>query len=80
MVKAGTGRNGWQVGSEQCTKVVHPKTGLSQDCAQGAAIEFLVVRNHDLRERVVAPQDDMGAVLAFLVEAHLGKCFDAIAA
>lgn len=68
------------MGSEQYTKVVHPKAGLSKECAQGAAIELLVVRNHELRERVIASQDNMGAVLAFLVEADPGKRFDAVAA
>jgi hypothetical protein len=70
--------DGW--GSEQCVKVIHTKVGLSQDCAQRAAIEFLMVRNHELREGIVAPQDDMGAVLAFLVETDFGKRPDAVAA
>jgi len=40
----------------------------------------IVFGDYELGEGVIAPQDDMGTVLAFLVEADFGECLDAIAA
>lgn len=67
-------------GLQQRVELVHAEIGLPQDCAQRATIELFVFGDYELGEEVIAPQDDMGAVLAFLVEADFGECLDAIAA
>ena len=65
---------------QQRVEFIHAEIGLPQDRAQRTPIELLVVWDYELRERVVAPQNDMGAVLALLVEAGFGERFDAVAA
>ena len=53
---------------------------MPQDCAQRATIEFFVFGDYELGEGVIAPQDDVGSVLAFLVEADFGECLYAVSA
>jgi hypothetical protein len=67
-------------GLQQCVEFVHAEIGLPQDCAQRATIEFFVFGDYELGEGVIAPQDDVGSVLAFLVEADFGECLYAVSA
>ena len=36
-------------------------------------IQLFVIRNHNLSERVISPQDDVAAMLAFQVEADFAQ-------
>ena len=65
---------------QQCVELVHAEIGLPQDCAQRTAIELFVVGDYELSEGIIPPQDDVGAVLAFLVKADFGERLDAVVA
>lgn len=46
-----------------------------QDGTQGASIKFFMVRNYQLSKRLIAAQDDMAAVLTFLVKTNFSQGF-----
>lgn len=64
---------------EQLVEVLDTEVGLTQDCAKRPPVEFFVVGNDQLGKRIVATQDDMGAVLPLLVKTGFNECLDAIA-
>mgnify|MGYP003461581601 FL=1 len=68
------------VSLQQCVELIHAEIGLPQDRAQRTPIELLVVGDHQLRERMVTPQHDMGAVLALQIETGFGESLDAVPA
>lgn len=51
-----------------------------QDGAQSATIKFFMVRDYQLSKRLIAAQDDMAAVLTFLVKTNFGQGFYAVPA
>ena len=65
---------------QQCVELIHTEIDLPQDCAQRTPIEFFVVGDYELSEGIIPPQDDVGAVLAFLLKADFGERLDAVVA
>ena len=63
----------------QFIQLLNREIRLSDDRAQRATVEFVVVRHYQLRERVVTPQDDMATMLAFPVEAGFFEGTNALA-
>ena len=50
-------------------EVLNAQLGLTDDGAQGASIQFFVVRNNHLGERIIAAQDNVTTALAYDTEA-----------
>jgi len=48
---------------------IHGQPGLPDDCAQRPAIQYLVSRNRDLGERIVAPENHVAPGLPHEPEA-----------
>lgn len=65
---------------QQCVELFHAEIGLPQDCPQRSAVEFFVIGHDELGKRIVATQDDMRAVLAFLIKAGFCERFDSVTA
>ena len=65
---------------QQRVKLLRAEIGLPQDRAQCSAVEFFVIGYDELGKRIVATQDDVGTVLALLIEADFCERFDAVAA
>lgn len=61
-------------------EVLNAQLGLTDDRAQGAAIQFFMVRNNHLGEGVVAAQDNVTAALAHDTEAKPAQNGDAFLA
>lgn len=53
---------------------------MAQDGAQGSPVEHFVIRDDDLREGGVSPQDNMAALLALKIEAGAFQGFNAFPA
>ena len=62
--------------SQQPCKLVYTDLRLPDDGSQCAFVEFLVIRNNNLREGMVATQNQMTPVLPLQVEPDLAKGFD----
>lgn len=51
---------------------------LTDDCTQGATIEFLVVRDDELREWIIPPQYDVASFAPLYDEPCLDESVDAL--
>lgn len=65
---------------QERVKRFHGQIGLSQYRTECSAVEFFVIRDHKLRERLIPTQNDMGTVLTFLVKTSFGKRLNAFTA
>ena len=69
-----------QVRLEQSIEFINTEIGLMQDGAQGATIKFFMVRDYQLSKRLIAAQDNMAAVLTFLVKTNFNQGFHTVSA
>ena len=65
--------------AQEVNQLIDAEVGLPQNGAQGPPIELSVLGDNELRERAVATQDDVTAVLALLLEAGFGERLHAFA-
>ena len=65
-------------GSEQRVELFDGEIGLADDRTQGATVELFMVGDNELREGIIAAQDDVATMLSLALEADLFKCTHAV--
>ena len=63
---------------QQSHKLFYTDIYVSDDASQSASVQFLVIGNNDLRERIVTTQDYMTATLPFQSKSNFAECSGAV--
>lgn len=63
---------------QEANKLVHGKAGVSDDGPKRALVEFLVVWDNNLRNRLIPAQDDVTSFLAYRPKNRSPKSLDAL--